>query len=387
MTAVGGVDHTPQPFPGDGNTHPRTFGGPRVDTKLPGSEKSSKASEQRFPRGSGQIDNSLAQQAITEIWQNVGVDYARIAALMLLINSELARAARDGRVMQIEALAEQMHAIADKLRTSAKLALAGGVVSGGLQIVSAGISVGGGIYGMKLTKTTMPPGQTSTDPKVTPGATTPAPTSPPSTPTPPPPPAPPGSGPTPPPPPPGTSTRGVSNPGSTPPGQPDTPEPQVVTETPEPPTPPPETPDAEPPGGNLPQGGDPEPPPVEEPPVGETDPNLDEAAQLAQTRELDHTLSQQMSARSHNVLLFSQGLSMMTGSIGEIIRAVLDHEAKQIEADVKDDDAQVEKQRAYMENTRAFGESMQKSAHDMLQILQQMQEGLHQTTRSIWSRA
>ena len=102
---------------------------------------------------------------------------------------------------------------------------------------------------------------------------------------------------------------------------------------------------------------------------------------------MDHTLSQLMSARSHNVVLFSQGLSMLTGSLGELIKTVLDYEARQMEADIKQDEAKAEEQRAYMENTKAFGESMQKSAHDMLQILQQMQEGMHQTSRSIWSRA
>ena len=66
---------------------------------------------------------------------------------------------------------------------------------------------------------------------------------------------------------------------------------------------------------------------------------------------------------------------MMTGSFGELIKGVLEFEAKRTEADIKEEEADVEKQRAYMENTRAFAESMQKSAHDMLQILQQMQEG------------
>ena len=383
MTAGPGVDHsTPLPLEA-GTTQPRSFGGPAIDTWPSGTTKFPRSSEPSLPPGSGPVNNELALAAIHTIWQNVGVDYARIAALLLLINSELARAARDGRVAQIEAVAQQLHAIADKLRTSAALALAGGVVSGGLQIASAGISMGGGIYGMKLTKTTMPPGQNSTDPKVTPDTTTVAPTPPPPSP-PPPTPAQPGSGPTPLP---GTSTRGTPDPGSTPPGQPDTPEVQVTTETPEPPPPPSETPDAEAPGGSLRSEGDPETLSVDELPADETTPELDEAGRQGKTTELDHTLSQQMSARSHNVVLFTQGLSMMTGSFGELIKGVLEFEAKRTEADIKEEEADVEKQRAYMENTRAFAESMQKSAHDMLQILQQMQEGLHQTTRSIWSRA
>ena len=421
MTAVGAVDHTPQSPPGVGATHNRSFGGPSIDTDPPGTTSFPRSTEAQLPPAPAPTDPWQAQAAIHAIWQNVGVDYARIAALMILIDSELARAARDMRVTQIEAIARQMHTVADRLRNAATLALAGGVVSSGLQIASAGINIGGGIYGMSLTKTTMTATKPSTEPPAAATATDTAATPPPT----PPPAAQPATGPSPNPPPPNTGATatpetGVTPPGqpatpetgatppgqpatpetgatppgqpdtpeagATPPGQPDTPEAQAITETPDAP-PSPEAPPPETPAENPTPGDDPEPSPGEQPGADEAATELEEAEQLARTRGLDHTLSQLMSARSQNVVLISQGLSMLTSSTGELIRTVLDHESKQMEADVKEDEAKAEEQRSYMENTRAFGDSMQKSAHDMLQVLQQMQEGMHQTTRSIWSRA
>ena len=86
------------------------------------------------------------------------------------------------------------------------------------------------------------------------------------------------------------------------------------------------------------------------------------------------------------MVLISQGLSLLASSSGELIKTALEHEAKQMEAGIKEDEAKAEEQRSYMDNNKAFGDSMQKSAHDMLQILQQMQEGMHQTSRNVWSR-
>ena len=47
-----------------------------------------------------------------------------------------------------------MHRSADQLRSSARMALAGGCVSGAAQLASAGITLGGGIKGMTLTADT-----------------------------------------------------------------------------------------------------------------------------------------------------------------------------------------------------------------------------------------
>ncbi len=405
MTAVGTIDHVPQPTPGQiGIRNPPSNGAP-IDTQHPGDTSPPKVSEQELPPGSSAVDNRLAFAALQAISHYVGVDYARIAALMLLLDSELARAARDARVMEIDALANQMHAIADKIRTAAKLALAGGVVSGGLQVVSAGINIAGGFYGIRLTSgqptttagSTPPPASQNAQPPPTPPPSAPPPSAPPPS-------APPAS-PGPNAPAPGAHTRQVptqpasgraSTPESTsgqpvssdtpdtpaavesPDSQPgmDSPEMQAASDAPEP-----QTPEI-----NQPPGGGPDTPAGQDAQdVGNPHSAADADPQVS-ANVLDHTLSQQLSAKAQSSVLVSQGLALIPSSAGELSRTVLDYTSRLEEADIKDDEAEAEEQRAHMENTRAFGESMQKSAHDMIQVIQQMYEGMNQTSRNIWSK-
>ena len=93
----------------------------------------------------------LAARGARVMSDNIAVDIGRIASLMMEIDSELSRAARDSQVAQIQLVAEGMHRSADELRSSARMALAGGCVSGAAQLASAGITLGGGVKGMTLT--------------------------------------------------------------------------------------------------------------------------------------------------------------------------------------------------------------------------------------------
>ena len=118
-----------------------------VDTEVPSAVGMPRASASELPPSNGPIDYGLAISAVGAMSENVGVDFGRIAALMMMIDSELSRAARDSQVEQIEEIATEMHKSADDLRASAKMALVGGCVAGSMQIASAGITIGGGRQG------------------------------------------------------------------------------------------------------------------------------------------------------------------------------------------------------------------------------------------------
>ena len=267
-----------------------------------------------LPAGRQPIDYGLAGAGMQSIADNVGVDFGHIAALMMQIDSEIARATRDAEVAQIDSVAREMHASADDIRKSAKLALAGGVVSGATQIASAGISIGGGIQGMRLT---------SSGAAMEPTVETPA----------------------------------ASAPGAAPAET-------VSAET------------ATPPASEAP-GEETAADTVEE----------DSAQRKMAAWRLDHTRSQQLSARSQNVALMTEGLAKLSTATGDMIKSALDYESRQTDAASKDAEARAEEQRAYLDRTKGFADSMQKGAQDMLQIFQQMDESLHQTNKAVWSRA
>ena len=122
-----------------------------VDTEVPSAVDMPLASASELPPSNGPIDYGLATSAVGTMSESVGVDFGRIAALMMMIDSELSRAARDSQVEQIEEVAAEMHTSAGDLRASAEMALVGGCVAGSMQIASAGITIGGGAKGMSLT--------------------------------------------------------------------------------------------------------------------------------------------------------------------------------------------------------------------------------------------
>ena len=364
MTEIGGVTGTDQANSGSGSTEPITYR-PPIDTGLRQEPGTAPNPMLPLPKTPTNRDYRSAQGAFAIMSENVGVDFGHIAALMILIDSELSRAARDSQVMQIRMVAKRMHAIADDIRQSARLALAGGIVSGAAHIASAGISIIGGVKGMALTKT-----PTSVDHSLksstgaTPTPNQPAPNAPP--------------------------------PNQPPPNQPPPTESRAAgprtaeSRAPEPPLDktPPNAADDPPPANDL------EPPAgaAEELPDQQTDTGYGgrdalSPEQGARATWLDHTLSQQLSARSQNVVLMTQGLTQLTTSLGDVIRTTLEHESRMTDAYVKDQEAGVEEQRAILDRTKGFADTMQKAAHDMLQIFQQMEEGIHQTRRAIWSRA
>ena len=301
-----------------------------VDTEVPAAVGMPIASASELPPSRGPIDYGLAISAVGTMSENVGVDFGRIAALMMMIDSELSRAARDSQVEQIEEVAAQMHKSADDLRASAKMALVGGCVAGSMQIASAGITIAGGVKGMSLTSEPVTAG--GEGPSVPLEETSTAP------------------------------TEETSAPAASPQAELD--------------------------------GGLEEPAPAQGSAEETRQENVEDMTeqetktrQKATTEDQDMALSQQLSARAQNISLVTQGLSQVTSSTGEIIKSALDYESKTKEARSKDDDAMAEEERAYMERTKAFADSMQKGAQDMIQVYQQMTDSMHQTSSQVWSRA
>ncbi len=309
--------------------------GPTIDTGRAAATGPAPPSRPLLPPPSHGIDYGLASSATQVMGDNVAVDFGHIAALMMEIDSELARAARDSQVEQIESVASQMHAAADDIRESAKMALAGGVVSGATQVASAGISIGGGIKGMSLTKSTaaMEPTMEPGEP-LAPGAKGSAPAA-------------------------GETVAPAASAGETV-GVPESSQP-AASET------------------RAQQ--------VRQQTTRDTVKDVSSSRQKGATTRLDQTLSQQLSARAQNVALMTEGLSKMTSATGEMIRSAMDYQSRQKDADSKEDEARADEQRAHLDRTKGFADSMQKGAQDMLQAFQQMEEGAHQTNKQIWSRA
>ena len=304
--------------------------GAAVDTEVCSAVDVPGASAPDLPPSQRPIDHGLAVSAVETMSENVGVDFGRIAALMMMIDSELSRAARDTQVEEIEEVASEMHRSADDLRASAKMALIGGCVSGSVQIASAGITIAGGAKGMSLTRGSIAaPGETPAVP---------------------------------------------------------------VEETSAPPAESSPAPSAPPPAELG--GGAEQPAPVKESAAETRQENVKEmtdqetkARQKATTERLDMAVSQQLSARAHGVTMVTQGVAQLTSSTGEIIKSALEYESKVKEAKSKDDEATAERERAFLERTKGFADSMQKGAQDMLQIFQQISESKHQTSSQVWSRA
>ena len=301
-----------------------------VDTGVPSAVGPRTASVSELPPSQGPVDHGLAISAASAMSENVGVDFGRIAALMMMIDSELSRAARDSQVEQIEEVAAQMHRSADDLRASAKMALIGGCVAGSMQIASAGITIAGGAKGMSLTSETAAPAGEGPSASLEETSTAPA--------------------------------EETSTPAASPRAELD-----ASVEEPAP----------------APKGAE----ETRQENVEETTKQETKARQKATVEDRDMALSQQLSARAQNISLVTQGLSQVTSSTGEIIKSALDYESKSKEARSKDDDATAERERAYMERTKAFADSMQKGAQDMIQMYQQMTESTHQTSSQVWSRA
>ena len=286
-----------------------------------------------LPPGGSAIDYALAASGARAISQNVMFDISHIAAVLMLIDSELRRNAQDTQVEQIKSVADQTRAAADDIRESAKLALAGGVVSGASQIVSAGISIGGGIKGMSLTGGSV-----------------------------------------------AAEASAVAEPASLGPEEP-TPMPEEEPQAIRTGTGAPEAPVAET-GGTSPTENPAEQTRAEA--TRDTVKEMSTAKQKAAATRLDHTMSQQLSARAQNIALATEGLAKMSSASGELIKSALDYESRQKDADSKDAEAKADELRAYLERTKGFADAMQKGAQDMLQVYQQVEETGHQTRKQIW---
>lgn len=291
-----------------------------------------------MPPASGAIDYGLAKSAAETMAANVGVDFGHIAALMMQIDSELARAARDDQVAQIESVAGEMHASADDIRASARMALIGGVISGAAQIGAAGMSLYGGFKGMQLTNSmpTVEPEVSVPEPEATGAASSKS-----------------------------ASTEGL---------EPGTASPAPLAE-------------AGAPEAGEPSASETQTEQARQETTEESVKKVSTAKQKAAATRLDHTLSQQLSARAHSISLVTQGMAQLTTSTGELIKSAMDYQSRMKDADSKQDEARAEEKRAHLDRTKGFADSMQKGAQDMLSMFQQMDESLHQTHKQVWSRA
>ena len=290
-----------------------------------------------LPPGPSRVDYGLAASAAGTMSHNVAFDASRVAALMMLLDAELQRSARDEQVQEIKAVADQSHAAADDIRASAKMALAGGVVSGAGQIASAGVSVGGGIKGMSLTSGAAATEAASVTPETVSGPEE-------------------GATPT------GAAPEETEGAAGTAPGGAD----GTLAET-----------------GEA-ASGDTEVEEASGEDARDTVKDMADAKQKATATRLNHTLSQQLSARAQNIALVTEGVSKMTAATGELIKSALDYEARQKEAESKDDEARAEQLRSYLERTKGFADAMQKGAQDNLQIYQQVEDTETQTGKQIW---
>ena len=277
-----------------------------------------------LPRPRSAPDSPGALGAARLMSDNVAVDFGQIAALMMEIDSELARAARDSQVAQIEVVAAQMHGAADELRSSAKLALAAGCVSGAAQIASAGITLGGGVKGMTLTaEPTAPSGGALAASESAPGAE--------------------------------SSSPSVS------------PAEAAVSETP---------------GARVaPLAGD----PASQPPSSES--GGSSVAGDSRGYQADLAASQRLSARAQNIALVTQGFSQVASATGEIMKSALDYESRTAEARSKEGEARAERDRAYLERAKGFADAMQKGVQDLISAYDQMIRAAHETASRVWSRA
>ena len=96
------------------------------------------------------IDGEQARAGLDAISENVSVDYTAIAIMMVKLASEASKASRDAQIADILSVAAKREEAAEKIKSGAGLALAGGIISGVGQIASGGISVAGGVQSYRI---------------------------------------------------------------------------------------------------------------------------------------------------------------------------------------------------------------------------------------------
>ena len=94
--------------------------------------------------------HAAAALGLDTMSQNVAYDFSMFSALLIQVNQESEKLARDQIVTNIQSVADTMEQAASDLEASAGLALASGVISGASSIAAGGLSIAGGIKTFKI---------------------------------------------------------------------------------------------------------------------------------------------------------------------------------------------------------------------------------------------
>ena len=103
-----------------------------------------------LPVPSNNISHEAAAFGLSTMSQNVSFDFAMFSALLIKVDQESEKLARDQIIADVQSVADEMEQAATDMEASAGLALASGVISGAASIASGGISIGGGIKSFKI---------------------------------------------------------------------------------------------------------------------------------------------------------------------------------------------------------------------------------------------
>lgn len=102
----------------------------------------------------GAVNSQLLGDALFKL-EGLGkssADIFTLMALMIQMGKEQREGARQVRDAERVSQQEELQLAADKMREAADMALAAGIVSGVFKMVGGGISIGGGLHGMKAIK-------------------------------------------------------------------------------------------------------------------------------------------------------------------------------------------------------------------------------------------
>ena len=121
---------------------------------FPGNDKLTalinKSDPRALPSTDGEMSVASAQAGATIFSQSAGIDFSRIAEIILKLDFESEKASKDMVISDILDVATSMNESADKIMASAGLALAAGVISGAASIAAGGISIAGGAKTMSI---------------------------------------------------------------------------------------------------------------------------------------------------------------------------------------------------------------------------------------------
>ncbi len=103
-----------------------------------------------IPAPANNISHEAATFGLSTMNQNVTFDFSMFSALLIKMDQESEKLARDQIIADVQSVADEMEQAASDMEASAGLALASGIISGTASIVSGGISIAGGFKSYKI---------------------------------------------------------------------------------------------------------------------------------------------------------------------------------------------------------------------------------------------